>query len=440
MSRYQTSEALWQRAKQSLAGGVSSNVRATAKPPLYYQGAKGSRIVDADGNNYLDYTLAQGPMLLGHSPSVVLDFVGEAMQNGQLYAGQHELEITLSEKLQQLIPCAELVRFGNSGSEVVHAALRLARAHTGRDKILKFEGQYHGWYDDELISVHPPLELAGSHNHPNTVPATAGQSKHVLKSTLVTRWNDLELLRSVIQQHGDELAAVIMEPVMSNTSCITPQPGYLEGVRELCSDQGIVLIFDEVITGFRLALGGAQAYFDVTPDLATFAKAMANGFPISCLAGKRDIMERIASLEVNHSGTYNTNVMATAAAWATVNELERIAETGYPRLYELGELLRNGLREIADKFGLDVLIQGIGPVTHMSFTDQSEIVDYRSWLNTDTALYQQFVAAMLDQNIRLLSRGLWYISMAHTSDDIVETLETVEQVLVELAENEPLSD
>ena len=230
-------------------------------------------------------------MLLGHSPPVVLDFVGQAMQNGQLYAGQHELEITLSEKLQQLIPCAELVRFGNSGSEVVHAALRLARAHTGRDKILKFEGQYHGWYDDELISVHPPLELAGSRDHPNTVPATAGQSKHVLESTLVTRWNDLDLLREVIQQHSNDLAAVIMEPVMSNTGCILPQPGYLEGVRELCSEYGIVLIFDEVITGFRLDLGGAQAHFGVTPDLATFAKAMANGFPISCLAGKRDIME-----------------------------------------------------------------------------------------------------------------------------------------------------
>ncbi|MBZ0293332.1 MAG: aspartate aminotransferase family protein, partial [Anaerolineae bacterium] len=404
MTRYQASKALWERAQQSLAGGVSSNVRASAQPPLYFKSAQGTRMVDADGNSYLDYTLAQGPMLLGHSPTVVLDFVADAMRQGQLYAGQHELEFMLSEKIQQLVPCAELLRFANSGSEAVHSAFRLARAYTGREKILKFEGHYHGWYDDELISVHPAAEQAGGRGRPKPVLASNGQAKRVLESTIVTTWNDLDLLREVIQEHADELAAVIMEPVMCNTGCIPPQPGYLEGVRELCNEYGIVLIFDEVITGFRLGLSGAQGYFGVTPDLATFGKAMANGFPISCLAGKRELMMQIADLKVNHSGTYNSNVIATAAAWATVSELERIADEAYPRLFQLGDMLRGGLRDLSTRLELPALIQGIGPVTHIAFTDQNEIVDYRSFLKADAETTRQFAQAMLDQGIRVLSR------------------------------------
>jgi glutamate-1-semialdehyde 2,1-aminomutase len=437
MSRYQSSQALWERAKRSLAGGVSSNVRADAQPPLFFRRAEGSRMVDVDGNDYLDYTLAQGPMLLGHSPSVVLQFLEQAMRQGQLYAAQHELEVQLAEKLQTLIPCADLVRFGNSGSEAVHAALRLARAHTGHEKILKFEGHYHGWYDDELISVQPSLDQAGDREHPTPVPASAGQDRRVLDSVIVSAWNDLDLFREVIQQHANELAAVIMEPVMCNTGCIPPQPGFLEDVRALCSEYQIVLIFDEVITGFRLGLGGAQGYFRVTPDLATFGKAMANGFPISCLAGKRDIMEHIARLTVNHSGTYNSNVMATAAAWATVCELERVADEAYPRLFQLGEALRTGLRDLATRLELDVLVQGIGPVLHIAFTDQTCFNDYRSFLAADKERNRRFVAKMLDRDIRILGRGLWYLSMAHTAEDIAYTLETVESVLVDLIENDP---
>jgi glutamate-1-semialdehyde 2,1-aminomutase len=437
MSRYQLSQALWERAKRSLAGGVNSNVRADAQPPLFFQRAEGSRIVDVDGNHYLDYTLAQGPMLLGHSPSVVLQFIEQAMRQGQLYAGQHELEIQLAEKLQTLIPCAELVRFGNSGSEAVHVALRLARAHTGRDKILKFEGHYHGWYDNELISVHPPLDRAGDREHPTPVLASAGQDQRVLDSVIVTAWNDLALLREIVKLHANEIAAVVMEPVMCNTGCIPPQPGYLEGVRELCSEHKIVLIFDEVITGFRLGLDGAQGYFGVTPDLATFGKALANGFPISCLSGKREIMEHIARLTVNHSGTYNSNVMATAAAWATVCELERVADEAYPRLFQLSEALCTGLRELAARLEIDVLVQSIGPILHLAFTDQTSINDYRSFLAVDKERNRRFVAKMLDHDIRILGRGLWYLSMAHTPEDIAYTLKTVESVWVDLIENDP---
>jgi len=425
VSRYQRSTELFQRAQTSLAGGVSSNVRALAQPPLYFRSAAGARIVDADENVYLDYTLSQGPLFLGHSPPGVLDFVERAMRNGQLYGAQHDLEIELAESIQRVVPCAELARFCNSGSEAVHAAIRLARAHTGRDKILKFEGHYHGWYDETLVSSAPGLEQAGPPEAPRPVLASGGQLASAGANVIVLPWNDSDLMRATLQRHGNELAAVIMEPVMCNNSCIPPQPGYLQTVRDLCSQHGIVLIFDEVITGFRLALGGAQSFFGVTPDLATFGKAMANGFPIACLAGRQELLELIARLQVNHSGTYNSNVMVTAAAYATICELERL---DYQRIHQLGETLMNGLRELAAKFGLPVLIQGLGPVFHLAFTERDAIADYRDSLEIDGVRNSEFVRAMLDRGIRLLSRGLWYLSAAHTEADIQLTLKTVEDI------------
>ena len=434
MSRYQRSIELFQRAQESLAGGVSSNVRALAQPPLYFRSAAGARIVDADENVYLDYTLSQGPMFLGHSPPAVLDFVERAMRNGQLYGAQHDLEIELAESIQQVVPCAELARFCNSGSEAVHAAIRLARAHTGRDKILKFEGHYHGWYDETLISNAPGLGKAGPRELPKPVLASGGQLASAIENVIVLPWNDSDLLGATLQRLGHELAAVIMEPVMCNNSCIPPLPGYLETVRELCTNYGIVLIFDEVITGFRLALGGAQSFFGVTPDLATFGKAMANGFPIACLAGRRELLELIASLQVNHSGTYNSNVMVIAAAHATIAELERL---DYQRIHQLGETLIDGLRKLAANFGLPVLIQGYGPAFHLAFTERDSIVDYRDSLQIDGSRNSAFVRAMLDRGIRLLSRGLWYLSAAHTEADIQLTLETVEDIWSERSWSQP---
>lgn len=252
-------------------------------------------------------------MFLGHSPPEVLDFVTQALRDGQLYGAQHELEIKLAEQFQGHAPCAELARFCNSGSEAVHAAIRAARAATGRDKILRFEGHYHGWYDEALVSTAPSLEQAGPSDEPTPVLGSGGQLPSAGANIIVQSWNDVHLLRQTLARHGGELAAVIMEPVMCNSACIPPLPGFLQAARDLCTEYGIALIFDEVITGFRLDLSGAQGYFGVTPDLATYGKAMANGFPIACLAGKRHLMQPIGDLQVNHSGTYNSNVMVTAA-------------------------------------------------------------------------------------------------------------------------------
>ena len=426
--QFSRSRFLWERSRQSLAGGVSSNVRAGAETPLFFEYARGAHLYDVDGNNYLDYVIGQGPMLLGHTPEPVMDAVQDALQRGQLFAGQHELEILLSEKLQSLIPCAEMVRYSNSGSEIVQAALRLARAYTGREKIVKFEGHYHGWFDNVLVSVQPPLDAAGPRHAARPVAASAGQASRALEDVVVLPWNDLALFEKRVHQQGDEIAAVIMEPVMCNTGCILPVEGYLEGVRGICSRHGIVLIFDEIITGFRLGLSGAQGYFGVTPDLATFGKAMASGFALSCLAGRRELMELIAQGRVNHSGTFNSNVAAMAAAYATLEELERDEGRIYGHLFDLGQSLMEGIRALARKKGTDVLVQGLGPMFHLAFTDQPVIVDYRSYLESDQARYRKLADLLLAAGIRVLDRGLWYLSATHEPWDIEFTLERLESI------------
>ena len=423
------STRLSQRARESLAGGVSSNVRMGPEsiPPLYFTGGQGSRLFDVDGNAYIDYTLGQGPVILGHAPETLIDAITAAIRKGQLYAGQHELEVELSEKLQRVIPCAEMVRYSNSGSEIVQATLRLARAYTGREKIVKFEGHYHGWFDNVLISVHPPLDRVGPRERPTPIPASAGQATSVLDDLVVLPWNDVDLLSDTVAERGDEIAAVLMEPIMCNTGCILPQDGYLEGVRELCSQHGIVLIFDEIITGFRVSLGGAQEYLGVTPDLATFGKAMAGGFPVSCLAGKRELMEMIASGEVNHSGTLNSNVMAMAAAVATIDELEERGGQAYEHLRTLGSQLSAGLLEAAEKKGFEAQIEGPGPVFHFGFTDGQSITDYRSFAeHCDMDLYHRFVKGLRDEGVYAIPRGLWYVSTAHTARDIDITLQAAQ--------------
>jgi len=432
MRKSERSKELLERSRRSLAGGVSSSVRAAKRPlPLFFEGGQGSKICDVDGNEYVDYVLGQGPLILGHSPSCILKAVQKALEKGQLYAAQHEMEIALSEKLQQLIPCAELVRYSNSGSEIVQAALRVARAYTGREKVIKFEGHYHGWIDNVLISVHPPLESAGPLEAPNAVPGTAGQANSALCDVIVLPWNNLEVFEEAVINSKDDIAAVIMEPIMCNTGCILPREGYLPAVQEICNRNGIVLIFDEIITGFRLSLSGAQGYFGITPDLATFGKAMAGGFPISCLTGKQELMELIAEGKVNHSGTFNSNVMVMAAALATLSQLE--SDGVYERLCELSTRLMQGLRELAEEGGIGFHIEGPGPMFHLAFTDGGSFHDYRTFAeHNDMDRYHRFVEVLLDEGVRVIGRGMWYLSTAHTDEDVEFTLGAVKSALQEM--------
>jgi glutamate-1-semialdehyde 2,1-aminomutase len=417
---YERSKALFERARHVVAGGVNSNVRAVSYPvPLFYREGQGARLFDVDGNVYIDYCLGQGPLLLGHSHPRVLEAVRRQLERGQLYAGQHELEILVAEKLQQHIPCAQLVRFTTSGSEAVHIALRVARAVTGRKRIIKFEGHYHGWFDNILVSLNP---AAFDHD---PVLESCGQTESVLNEVLVVPWNDIPRLQEVLAAFAGEIAAIIMEPIMCNVGCILPEPGYLEAVRELCTRYGIVLIFDEIITGFRLGLGGAQAFFGVTPDLATFGKALGSGFPVSCLAGKREIMEEIGNLSVVHAGTYNGNPVSLAAAWATLEELEQHREVCYRRLFALGQRLMRGIAEIAEQKGRSLTIQGLGPMFHVAFTTRPHIRDAREYRDVNTAEGLAFAYRLQENGIRIIPRGLWYLSTAHTEEEIARTLEAV---------------
>ncbi len=430
MNQWANSKLLLERSSRSLAGGVSSNVRLGSKPlPLFFERAEGSKIYDVDGNRYVDFVLGQGPLLLGHSHPEVLKAVEKAMKSGQLFAGQHQLEIDVSEALVRLVPCAELCRFSLSGSEAVQAAIRLARAATGRPLILRFEGHYHGWFDNVLVSVSPDLERAGPRTSPAAVLATAGQSESAARECLVLPWNDLPLVEELFQKRGEQIAAVISEPMMCNTGAIEPVSGFLSGLRDVCDRYGALLVLDEVITGFRLGLSGAQGYYGVTPDLATFGKAMAGGFPNSALVGKRQYME-LFGRGVNHSGTFNSNVISMAATAAALRQLE--AEDGivYRRLQEVGTALMEGLGEIARKWSVPLRIQGLPMAFHVSFGEGGPVRDYRELVQSrDQQRYAEFVVAMLRKGVRLLERGIWYVSASHTEADVSETLKAAEEVL-----------
>lgn len=431
-ARYAASAQLLERAKKVLAGGVSSEFRKLNYPhAMFYSHGKGSRIWDVDGNEYLDFTLSQGPLILGHSHPGVTDAVASYAAQGQLFAGQHIKEVELAEKINQLIPSAELMRFCLDGSEAVHTAFRIARAKTGRKKFLRFEGHFHGWLDNvSWAFAAPSAKALGSRENPEAFPWSQGLPESSREEFIVLPWNDLELLRKTVEARHEEIAAIITEPIMCNNGCIEPQPGFLEGLRALCTEWGIALIFDEVITGFRVGLGGAQARSGVTPDLSIFAKAFASGYPISVIAGKRDWMSLIEQSKVIHAGTMNSGNATVAAALATLTILEQ--EDPYPRMYRLGNELMEGLRSLARKYQLSLRVQGPGPMFNTAFTGLDKVSDYRDTLRSDKQQLGKFIAGMHNNGVRLIGRGLWYISAAHTQEDISLALETAGKVLGQL--------
>lgn len=429
------SKRMYERACKFISGGVNSAMRGAMKPfPIFFERGEGSKIYDVDGNEYIDYTLSFGPLILGHSPANVINAVREQLDKGWIYGAQHELEIKLSEKLTQIIPCAELIRYSNTGTEAVQTALRLARAYTGKNKIVKFEGHYHGWADNILISYHPELEEAGSMESPYSVLTSSGQVESVLKDIIIIPWNNLEILEEAVEKHKDEIAGIITEPMMCNSGVIYPAKGYLEGLRRIATENKIVLIFDEVITGFRLTLGGAQKYFNVIPDIAVFGKAMAAGFPISSITGKRDIMNLITQGKVIHAGTFNSNPISIAAAYATVTELEKNNGEVYKHISSLGKKLKEGIEKIVEEVGLPALLQGPGPMFHLFFTHRKSVNHYRDYLDSDMETYGRFIEYLLHEGILSLSRGIWYISAAHSDEDIDGTLEVVRKGIKHLSQ------
>jgi glutamate-1-semialdehyde 2,1-aminomutase len=411
-----------QRSRRTLAGGVSSGMRRSARPyPLFFDYGAGSRVMDVDGNSYLDYGLAWGPLIAGHSHPKVVDAIQRQAARALTFGAQHDLEYQVSELLNRVIPCADLVCFANSGTEIVQVALRLARAVTGRRKYLKFEGHYHGWSDEALVAYHP--SAADSLEHP--APIGAGQLPH--DSVMVAEWNNRHHVERILSEHGSDISAIICEPLLANSGCIPPAAGFLEFLRAISTQQGALLIFDEVITGFRVDLAGAQGRWGVTPDLATYAKAVGGGVPLSVLAGRSEYMEQIAGGQVVHAGTLNGNPLCLAAAKATIELLAEGNGSLYPALRARGDHLRNGMMRALRSTGFAVVTSGDGPVFQVSFmTDPAK--NYRDTLRAQSSVYSDFALALLAHGVLVLPDGRWYVSTAHTDDDIERTLEIVRQV------------
>jgi len=422
----------YMRARLSLAGGVSSSFRAAVKPePLFVEYGQGAYLVDANSVKYMDFALAWGPLILGHSHPAIISAVQMQLERGYMFGAQHALEFRVAERIQASVPCAELVTYSNSGSEAVLVALRLARAYTGRPKVVKFEGHYHGWTDSVLISYHPPLSEAGPPDRPHAVPGTMGQSTAVLADVIVLPWNDLRALEDTLQQHRSEVSAVILEPVMCNSGMIVPAPGYLEAIRKLTQQHEMLLIFDEVITGFRLALGGAQEVYGVIPDIAIYAKAIAGGFPLSVVAGRQNVMDLIANGIVQHSGTYNGNPISLAAAEAT---LEQLSQPGiYDHLTTLGNMLAHGARALLTHYKLPALVHQAGPMMQILFTEQKEVCDYRAVAVCNAALSDALVQELRKHGILTLPDGRWYLSTVHTEADVQGALQALDASLEKLA-------
>jgi glutamate-1-semialdehyde 2,1-aminomutase len=433
--RYPGSRRQIERARRTLASGVATAMRAAQRPyPLVFERGEGSRLTDVDGNSYIDYVLGFGPLLLGHCPAPIVEAVVGQVRRGLTFGAQHRLEAELAERIVATAPCAELVCFSSTGSEAVHAALRIARAASGRRKIVKFEGHYHGWIDPVYVSTPGLNAAAPAERAPlRAVAATEGQGAS--DEVLVARWNDPNELEKVLAEHENEVAAVIMEPVQCNGGVIEPLPGYLERARELTTASGALLIFDEVVTGYRLALGGAQECHRVVPDLATYGKAIAGGMPLSAVAGRADVMAVVDDGGVPHVGTFNCNPPAAAAAVAAID----VYSAGSPELYDHLEqrtaTLRAGISDAAASAGLPLVTRQVGSLLQTDIAEPGNPVrSYADTRDVDRGSFAAFTELMLERGIMVLPRGWWFLSTAHSEADVAETIDAATGAFAELAE------
>jgi len=430
--RVERSKALFEEAKKYIPGGVNSPVRAfksVGDIPRFIEKAKGSHIWDVDGNEYVDYVCSWGPMILGHAHPEVIKAIQEQAEKGTSYGAPTELEVKLAKMIVELVPSIEKVRMVNSGTEATMSAIRLARGYTGRNKVIKFEGGYHGHVDALLVKAGSGLTTFG-------VPTSPGIPEDFAKHTITVPFNDIDALKKVIDEVGNDVAAVIMEPVMANAGLIIPEPGFLEKVRELTAEKGIVLIFDEVITGFRLSLGGAQEYFGITPDLSCFGKIIGGGLPVGAFGGKAEIMNYLAPEgPVYQAGTLSGNPLAMVAG---IKTLELLQKPGvYESLREKTDKLAEGLREAARAAGIEdkLCFKKIESISIVYFTNK-DVKNYQDALTSNTEAYAKFFRKMLEQGIYLAPSQfeVAFMSTAHTDEDIERTIEAAEVAFKEVAD------
>jgi glutamate-1-semialdehyde 2,1-aminomutase len=430
---FSKSAELLERSRRSLAGGVSSPFRAKAPVPLFISDAWGSRLKDVDGNEFIDYSLAWGPLILGHCHPKLVATLRERANLPHVYGAQHELEFQLAELVQAVVPCAERVAFTSSGSEAVQIALRLARAATGRRLILKFEGHYHGWMDSVLLSYKPRRAELETSAFSAPILGTRGQVQNAADNLLVIPWNDIAALQQIFRQHGSDIAAVISEPVLCNSGCIEPQEQYLAQLDSIAREHGALVIFDEVITGFRRAPGGAQEYYGVTPDIATLGKAIGGGLALSAIAGRRDILELMFTGGVSFGGTFNGNPLSLAAGLTTIEEL--IRDDGEPlrTANRTGDLLMEGIRQAGRRHALPLLVTGFGAAFAIHFNPLPDLKNYRDTLSDDPGLLAKFLMESCKEGINILPDGRFYVSTVHSEADVEETLAAIDRVCSRLA-------
>jgi glutamate-1-semialdehyde-2,1-aminomutase len=410
------SEDLFKEAKNYLPGGVDSPVRAIKPYPFFATKGEGPRLFDVDGNSYLDYCLAYGPLVLGHAYQPVMDAVSEQLLKGSAYGVPTENEIKLAQEVVRRVPCAEMVRFVNSGTEATMSAIRLARAVTGKSKIVKFEGAYHGAHDYVLVK---------SGSGAFGLPDSPGVPEETTKNTVLVPFNDEEAITSLVEKEKDELAAIILEPVMGNVGCIPPKKGFLKFLREITAENDIILIFDEVITGFRIAEGGAQEYFGVTPDLVTFGKILGGGFPIGAFSGKKEFMERIAPAgDVYQAGTFNGNPISITAGLETMKHLNK---DFYQEMDVKGLEMRRGLQDILEDASLNYQVAGLASMFQIYFTNM-EVWDYSQAKSADTEKFNFYFQTLLTGGVFIPPSQFecCFLSQAHSSEDIQITLEAME--------------
>ena len=423
------SEQLFAAAQQHIPGGVNSPVRAfraVGGTPIFFERAKGPYMFDADGKRYIDYVMSWGPMILGHGHPMVLDAIREQLEKAMTFGTPTELEISLADKICETVPGMEMVRMVNSGTEATMSAIRLARGYTGRDKIVKFEGCYHGHSDSLLVK-------AGSGALTMGVPSSPGVPSSLADHTVTLSYNDIDQVVQTFAEIGDQVACIIVEPVVGNMNCVPPIPGFLETLRKCCSESGAVLIIDEVMTGFRIGPKGASDYYNIEPDLICLGKVIGGGMPVGAFGGKREIMQQIAPLgPVYQAGTLSGNPVAMAAGLATLNQ---VSQPGFldPLVARTDQLV-NGLRERADAAGIPMTSNHVGTMWGLFFTEEEKIINYQQVMQCDTERFSRFFHGMLEEGVYLApaSYEAGFISAAHTDEDIRFTLDAAERVFATL--------
>jgi len=413
--------------------GVASNYRAYDPHPIFVKEAKGSKFWDLDGNQYIDHNLTFGALMAGHCHRAVMKAVEKRLSTGTMFGMPHDMEWELAEIICERFP-VEMVRFGNSGTEATMHAVRLARAATARDRIIKFEGGYHGLHDAVLVSVKPHLDEVGDFKAPNSVPGGLGVPKASLANVLVASFNDLDSVAYRFQQYPGEIAAIILEPIMMNVGLCMPEPGFLEGLRKLCDQNGALLIFDEVKTGAKLCWGGASEYFGLKPDMICLAKSIGGGLPLAAFGASKTVMDLISQHKVFHGGTYNTNPVSMAAGLATFREV--LTRDNYAHVEKLSHKLVTGYRETIAQVGLSAYVACAGANGALMFAPK-EVRNYRDWLKVNTDLWKQYWFAMVNRGV--MAQPYWWdeqwtISVQHTEEDIAFHLQVFAEVAPALAE------